>query len=282
MQMNNSVPLLKLADGQTMPQEGFGLYKITDQSTITSSIKYAYEAGYRLFDTAQLYKNEAEVGNSFQELKLPRNKIFVTTKVSEPNQGYKQTIASVKESLAKLKMDYVNLLLIHWPIERAFFETWAALEELKKAGLTKSIGVSNYQMIHLQYLATQAHEMPVVNQIERHPRLNQAPLIAFDKSHHIITQAWSPLGRGTILDNPVLTKIAQSHHKSTAQVVLRWHLQSGVAFIPKSVHEARIKQNINIYDFKLTDQEMAMINKLHNFTRVGKEPALVYEYNLKY
>ena len=280
--MNNKVKQLLLADGQSMPQEGFGLYKITDQSTITSAIKYAYDAGYRLFDTAQLYKNEAEVGNALQELGLPREDLFITTKVSEPNQGFKQTIASVKDSLQKLKLDYVNLLLIHWPIERAFFDTWAALEELKKEGLTRSIGVSNYQLIHLQYLATQAHEMPVINQIERHPRLNQQPLLQYDKEHDIVTQAWSPLGRGTILDNPILNKIAANHHKSAAQVVLRWHLQSGVAFIPKSVHEARIKQNINIYDFTLSDEEMTAINNLNNFTRVGKEPALVYEYNLKY
>lgn len=227
------VNLLKLADGQLMPQEGFGLYKITDQSTITSSIRNAYKAGYRLFDTAQLYKNEAEVGAALQELSLPRKELFITTKVAEPNQGFKRTILSIKDSLHKLKLDYVNLLLVHWPIERAFFDTWAALEELKKQGLTpRSIGVSNYQIIHLQYLATQAHEMPVVNQVERHPRLNQKPLIEYDHQHGIVTQAWSPLGRGAILTNPILEKIAKKHGKSPAQIVLRWHLQSGVAFIP--------------------------------------------------
>lgn len=280
--MQNQVKLLTLADGQKMPQEGFGMYKITDQATITSSMKAAYDAGYRLFDTAQLYENEAEVGQALDELKLPREELFITTKVKELNEGYQKTIDSVKDSLYKLRLDYVNLLLIHWPVERAFFETWTALEELKKMGLTRSIGVSNYQMIHLQYLATQAHEMPVVNQIERHPRFNQQPLLEFDRQHQIITQAWSPLGRGTILTNPVLEQIAKAHSKSTAQVVLRWHLQSGVAFIPKSVHEARIKQNLDIYDFQLTTDEMQRINDLHDFTRVGKEPALVYEYNQKW
>lgn len=274
--------LLTLADGQKMPQEGFGMYKITDQPTITSSMKAAYDAGYRLFDTAQLYENEAEVGIALQELSLPREELFITTKVREENEGYQKTIASVKESLHKLQLDYVNLLLIHWPVERAFFDTWAALEDLKKAGLTRSIGVSNYQMIHLQYLATQAHEMPVVNQIERHPRLNQRPLIKYDCEHQIVTQAWSPLGRGTILENPVLKEIATAHHKSPAQVVLRWQLQSSVAFIPKSTHAARIKENIDIYDFQLTPTEMQRINALHDFTRVGKEPALVYEYNKKW
>lgn len=274
--------LLTLADGQKMPQEGFGMYKITDQPTIISSMKAAYDAGYRLFDTAQLYENEAEVGIALQELSLPREELFITTKVREENEGYQKTIASVKESLHKLQLDYVNLLLIHWPVERAFFETWAALEDLKKAGLTRSIGVSNYQMIHLQYLATQAHEMPVVNQIERHPRLNQRPLIKYDHEHQIVTQAWSPLGRGTILNNPVLKEIGTIHHKSPAQVILRWQFQSGVAFIPKSTHEARIKENIDIYDFQLTPAEMDRIDNLHDFTRVGKEPALVYEYNKKW
>ena len=280
--MNSKTNLLTLADGQQMPQEGFGLYKVTGQQTISAAIDTAYQAGYRLFDTAQLYQNEAEVGQALADLRIPREELFVTTKVAEENQGYQRTIASVKDSLHKLQLDYVNLLMIHWPIERAFFDSWQALIDLKKAGLTKSIGVSNFQMIHLQYLATQASELPVVNQIERHPRLNQAPLVKFDREHGIVTQAWSPLGRGTILANPVLKQIGDHHHKSPAQVVLRWHLQSGVAFIPKSVHQARIEQNMDIYDFELTADEMAKIDALNDFHRTGKEPALVYEYNKKW
>lgn len=280
--MNSTTNLLTLADGQQMPQEGFGLYKVTGQVTISAAITNAYQAGYRLFDTAQLYQNEAEVGQALADMRVPRAELFVTTKVAEENQGYQQTIASVKDSLHKLQLDYVNLLMIHWPIERAFFDSWQALIDLKKAGLTRSIGVSNFQMIHLQYLATQASEMPVVNQIERHPRLNQAPLVKFDRDHQIVTQAWSPLGRGTILANPVLAEIGARHHKSPAQVVLRWHLQSGVAFIPKSVHQARIKQNMEIYDFELSADEMAKIDGLNDFHRTGKEPALVYEYNKKW
>ena len=280
--MNSKTNLLTLADGQQMPQEGFGLYKVTGQQTISAAIDTAYQAGYRLFDTAQLYQNEAEVGQALADLRVPREELFVTTKVAEENQGYQRTIASVKDSLHKLQLDYVNLLMIHWPIERAFFDSWQALIDLKKAGLTKSIGVSNFQMIHLQYLATQASELPVVNQIERHPRLNQAPLVKFDCEHGIVTQAWSPLGRGTILSNPVLKQIGDHHHKSPAQVVLRWHLQSGVAFIPKSVHQARIEQNMDIYDFELTADEMAKIDALNDFHRTGKEPALVYEYNKKW
>lgn len=274
--------LLTLADGNKMPQEGFGLYKVNGQKTMTESIQNAYQDGYRLFDTAQLYGNEAEVGTALQKLAIPRKDIFVTTKVSEDNQGYDRAIASVKESLKKLQMDYVDLLLVHWPIQRAFFDTWRAFEDLKKAGLAKSIGVSNFEMIHLQYLATQAHEMPVVDQIELHPLLSQKPLLKFNHDHHIVTQAWSPLGRGAVLNEAVLKEIGDRHHKSPAQAILRWHLQNGVSFIPKSVHEARIAQNADIYDFELTNNEMQQIDALNEYKRTGREPELVYEYNQQY
>lgn len=280
--MNIQDNYLTLADGQQMPQEGFGLYKVDGQDTMTAAIQHAFEDGYRLFDTAQLYGNEAEVGTALKQLALPRNEIFVTTKVAEENQGYDRAIASVKESLQKLQLDYVDLLLVHWPIERSFFETWRAFEDMKKEGLTKSIGVSNFEMIHLQYLATQAHEMPVVDQIELHPLLTQKPLLKFNQDHQIITQAWSPLGRGAVLDQDVLKQIADRHQKSPAQVILRWHLQNGVSFIQKSVHEARIAQNAAIYDFSLTPAEMAQIDALNNYQRTGREPELVYEYNRQY
>ncbi|MCC4380956.1 aldo/keto reductase [Limosilactobacillus reuteri] len=274
--------LLTLADGNKMPQEGFGLYKVDGQATMNQAVKKAYEDGYRLFDTAQLYGNEQEVGTAFKQLAIPRDNIFVTTKVAEENQGYDKAIESVKESLRKLQMDYVDLLLVHWPIERLFFDTWRAFEEMKKEGLTRSIGVSNYQMIHLQYLATQANEMPVVDQIELHPLLTQKPLLQFNHQHQIVTQAWSPLGRGAVLDEPVLKDIAAAHNKSTAQIILRWHLQNGVSFIPKSVHEERIAQNADIYDFELNAQEMAQIDALNAYHRTGREPELVYEYNKQY
>ena len=274
--------LLTLADGNEMPQEGFGLYKVDGQATMNQAVKKAYEDGYRLFDTAQLYGNEQEVGMAFKQLAIPRDNIFVTTKVAEENQGYDTAIESVKESLRKLQMDYVDLLLVHWPIERLFFDTWRAFEEMKKEGLTRSIGVSNYQMIHLQYLATQANEMPVVDQIELHPLLTQKPLLEFNRQHQIVTQAWSPLGRGAVLNEPVLKDIAAAHNKSTAQIILRWHFQNGVSFIPKSVHEERIAQNADIYDFELNAQEMAQIDALNAYHRTGREPELVYEYNKQY
>lgn len=273
---------LELADGNRIPQEGFGLYKVDGQETMNSAVQSAFNDGYRLFDTAQLYGNEAEVGTALKQLAIPRDQIFITTKVAEDNQGYDRSIASVKESLKKLQLDYVDLLLVHWPIEREFFETWRAFEDMKKAGLTRSIGVSNYEMIHLQYLATQAHEMPVVDQVELHPLLTQKPLLKFNHDHQIVTQAWSPLGRGAVLDQDVLKKIATAHGKSTAQIILRWHLQCGVSFIPKSVHEARIAQNADIYDFKLSDDEMTKIDRLNEYHRTGREPELVYEYNQQY
>lgn len=280
--MDIKTNLLTLADGNKMPQEGFGLYKVDDQETMTAAVRQAYQDGYRLFDTAQLYGNEGQVGAAFDQLGIPRQDYFLTTKVAEVNQGYDSTISSVKESLKKLRTDYVDLLLVHWPIQRAFFNTWRALEDLEKAGLTKSIGISNYQIIHLQYLATKAHEMPVVDQIELHPRLTQTPMLAFNQAHNIVTQAWSPLGRGAVLQIPEIQEIAKRHGKSTAQIILRWHLQRGVSFIPKSVHAARISQNADIYDFELSSDEMNQINALNTFTRTGREPELTYEENRQY
>ncbi|BAP86552.1 aldo/keto reductase [Paucilactobacillus hokkaidonensis JCM 18461] len=280
--MNVSDNLLTLADGNQMPQQGFGVYKITDHQEFVNSIKAAWQAGYRLFDTAQMYENEQFLGEALTKLQAPRSEIFITTKVSETNQGYENTIKSVKESLTKLQTDYVDLLLIHWPINTEFFETWRAFEDLKKAGLTRSIGVSNYGMVHLQYLATQAHELPVVNQIEVSPYMSQKPLLKFQQEHNIVTQAWSPLGRGKIFDDPTLVKIAQGKNRSVAQVVLRWHLQNGVAIIPKSVHAARINENAAIYDFTLTNEEMTIMDSVNKNHRISKEPELVYEFGEQY
>lgn len=280
--MQISTNLLSLSDGNQIPQEGFGLYKVDDQKTMDNVIQAAYQEGYRLFDTAQLYGNEAMVGQAFKDLQIPRENVFITTKVAEENQGYQQAIDSVKKSLRKLQTDYVDLLLVHWPIQRAFFDTWRAFEEMKKQGLAKSIGVSNFQVVHLQYLATQAKEMPVLNQIELHPRLTQKPMLEFDKKNDIVTQAWSPLGRGAVLNIPEIQAIADKYHKSSAQVILRWHLQNGISFIPKSTHAERIHQNADIYDFSLTSEEMAQIDKLNQYQRTGREPELTYEYNRQY
>lgn len=271
-----------LADGHQMPKQGFGVYKITDQATLDEAIQAAFDAGYRLFDTAQMYGNEAMLGNALAKLPAKREELFITTKISEANQGYDTTIASFKESLKQLQLDYVDLLLLHWPIHETFFDSWRALEDLKAAGLVKSIGTSNYGMIHLQYLATQAREMPVVNQLERHPWFNQAAMLKFDRQHDIVTQAWAPLGRGRMMDEPVLTELATKHQKSPAQIILRWQYQSGISFIPKSAHAERIVENAAIYDFELSPAEMTMIDELNRNTRISQEPELVYELNHQY
>ncbi len=273
---------LTLADGQKMPQQGFGVYKLTDSATFTQTIKDAYEGGYRLFDTAQMYGNEADLGTALKSLNVDRDDYFITTKVAEKNQGYQSAIDSVKVSLRKLQLDYVNLLLVHWPINGHFFETWQAFEDMKKEGLTKSIGVSNYGMVHLQYLATQAHEMPVVDQLECHPWLSEKPMIDFNNQHHIVTQAWAPLGRGRIFEEPIIKSLAEKYSKSPAQIILRWHLQNGLSFIPKSAHAARIKQNADIYDFQLTSDDMKQMNSINKNVRISQEPELVYEFNQQY
>ncbi|HJA23808.1 MAG TPA: aldo/keto reductase [Candidatus Limosilactobacillus intestinavium] len=273
---------LTLADGQKMPQQGFGVYKLTDSATFTQTIKDAYEGGYRLFDTAQMYGNEADLGTALKSLNVDRDDYFITTKVAEKNQGYQSAIDSVKVSLRKLQLDYVNLLLVHWPINGHFFETWQAFEDMKKEGLTKSIGVSNYGMVHLQYLATQAHEMPVVDQLECHPWLSEKPMIDFNNQHHIVTQAWAPLGRGRIFEVPIIKSLAEKYSKSPAQIILRWHLQNGLSFIPKSAHAARIKQNADIYDFQLTSDDMKQMNSINKNVRISQEPELVYEFNQQY
>lgn len=273
---------LTLADGNRMPQEGFGLYKITDEKEAVNAIKWAYETGYRLFDTAQMYENEEFVGEGLRQLSAPRESYFVTTKVSEANQGYDQTKQSVVSSLKKLGLDYVDLLLIHWPVHQHFFETWRAFEDLKAEGLVRSIGVSNYGMVHLEYLATKAREMPVLDQLEVHPWLMEKPMLKFNAEHNIITQAWSPLGRGKRLDDPVLLKLAAAHGKTPAQIILRWHLQNGIAIIPKSVHQDRIKANADIFDFELSPAEMQQIDGLNTNHRISKEPEMVYEFGYQY
>lgn len=273
---------LNFSDGHKIPQEGFGTYKVTDQDEMSNAIKTAYETGYRLFDTAQMYNNEEMIGKALKDLNVPRDKYFVTTKIAEANQGYQPAIDSLKDSLKRLDMDYVDLILVHWPVHNKFFDTWRAFEELKKEGLTKSIGVSNYTMAHLELLKTQADEMPVLDQIELTPQLQQAPMRQFGKDHGIVIQAWAPLARGQMMQNPVLMKIAENHNKTVAQVILRWQLQVGNSFIPKSVHSARIKQNADIYDFELTDDEMSQIATLDHYKRVSQEPELVYENDKQY
>ncbi|WP_235995432.1 aldo/keto reductase [Secundilactobacillus yichangensis] len=272
---------IKLADGNEMPLVGFGTYLINTQEMMDTAIKTAFNAGYRLFDTAQLYRNEDLLGQTLINLQIPRDQVFITSKVAEISQGYDNAIQSIDDSLERLKTNYLDLLLVHWPVQKHFFETWRALEKLKADGKVKSIGVSNYSMAHLELLKTQAKEMPVVNQIERHPYLNQRALIEFDKSQDIVTQAWSPLGRGITLDNPMLKKMAAHHDVSVAQLILKWHLQTGAAVIPKSKTPSRITENHQL-DFELSEDESGMIDLLNRNQRTGDDPEIVYETGKQY
>lgn len=271
-----------LADGNTLPILGFGTYLIKDQAAMDTTIQAAFDAGYRLFDTAMLYRNEDLLGTALKQLALPRTDLQLTSKVAEVVQGYDQTLKAVEGSLKRLQTDYLDLLLIHWPVRVHFFETWRALEKLKADGKVRSIGVSNYTVAHLELLATQAHEMPVVNQVEYHPYLNQQALLDYDTDHHILTEAWSPLGHHTVLANPMLQKIGAHHQKSPAQVTLRWELQHGLLPIPKSQHPARIAENAAVFDFELTADEMSMIDLLNQNQRTGNEPEIVYETGKQY
>lgn len=273
---------LKLADGNRMPVMGFGTYKIGDQETMNKSIDAAWNAGYRMFDTAMLYRNEDILGPTLHQLGLPREGFFLTSKVAEVVQGYDRTMKAVEGSLKRLQTDYLDLLLVHWPVREHFFDTWKAMEQLKADGKVKSIGVSNYTIAHLELLATQAKEMPVVNQVEYHPYLNQQALFDYDQEKKIVTEAWSPLGRRVVLDNPMLTKMAKHHNKSVAQIVLRWELQHELVTIPKSTHPDRIKENADIFDFALDVDEMTMIDILNKNERTGNEPEIVYETGKQY
>ncbi|KRM41901.1 aldo/keto reductase [Lentilactobacillus parafarraginis] len=271
----------KLNDGNQMPVLGFGTYKLDKPELMNQSVQTAYNAGYRLFDTAQYYRNEKMLGDAIRNLGVRREDVFITDKVTEMNQGHDLTINSTDFSLQQLGTDYIDLLLVHWPVAEHFFETWEAFEELKKQGKVRSIGVSNFTRSQLELLKTQANEMPVVNQIETHPYLTQAPLIKFDHDQSIVTQAWSPLGRGLLLDNPMINKMAAHHHKSAAQIILRWDIQRGVAVIPKSQDPKRIAQNADL-NFELSGDEMSMLDVMNRNQRTGNEPELVYELGKQY
>ncbi|KRM77535.1 aldo keto reductase [Secundilactobacillus collinoides DSM 20515 = JCM 1123] len=279
--MTAELDTIKLADGTKMPTVGLGTYLINTPELMDTSIKAAYEAGYRLFDTAQLYRNEDLLGDTLTKLGIARDQIFITSKVAEISQGYDNAIASIDDSLTRLKTPYLDLVLVHWPVHEHFFETWKALEQLKKDGKVRSIGVANFEMSHLELLKTQAEEMPVVNQVECHPYMSQKPLVQFDKENDIVTQAWSPLGHGAVLDDPMLKKMAAHHNVSVAQLVLRWHTMNGLAVVPKSANPERIKENYQL-DFDLTEDEVDMINIMNRNQRTGREPELVYELGKQY
>jgi methylglyoxal/glyoxal reductase len=265
-----------LNNGVKMPWFGIGVFKVEEGPELVNAVKKAIQYGYRSVDTAAIYGNEEGVGTGIQEgLKeagISREELFVTSKVWNEDLGYDSTIAAFETSLKKLGLDYLDLYLIHWPVEGKYKDAWRALETLYKDGRVKAIGVSNFQIDHLGELMKVAEIKPMVNQVEYHPRLTQIQLQAYCRDHGIQLEAWSPLMQGQLLDNELLQEIASKKQKSVAQVILRWDLQNGVVTIPKSTKDHRIVENANVFDFELTNEEMEVIHGLNQNLRVGPDP----------
>lgn len=261
-----------LTNGIEMPRFGLGVYKMTERDETLQAIDKALKVGYRAIDTASLYGNEVEVGEAIRYSGIKREDIFVTTKVWNTDQGYDATLRAFEVSLKNLNMDYLDLYLTHWAVPETFEETYRAIERLYDEKLIRATGVSNHHEHHLQKLLSKANIAPMVNQVELHPYLQQEALKAFCAEHGIAVTAWSPLGRGGVLDNPTILEIAQELGKSAAQVVLRWHLQKDTLIIPKSVTASRIEENAQIYDFELTQAQMDKMTTLNRNHRFGQDP----------
>lgn len=265
-----------LNNGVKMPWLGFGVYKAKEGSEVIEAVKAAIRAGYRSIDTAAMYGNEEGVGQAIREAMklygLTRDQIFVTTKVWNSDQGYETTLQAVDSSLRKLNLDYIDLMLIHWPVKDKYKETWRALEKSYSDGKVKAIGVSNFQIHHLEDLLESAKVKPVVNQVELHPQLSQRELLEYCNSKDIRLEAWSPLGRGKFVEHEELKAIGRKYGKTSAQVILRWDIQSGVVVIPKSVTESRIIENADIFDFELSKEDIQRINALNENLRYGADP----------
>jgi len=270
----STVPAVTLNNGISMPQLGFGVFKVPEDET-RGVVATALECGYRSIDTAALYGNEEGTGRALAESGIPRDELFVTTKLWNTDHGHDAALRAFDTSLGKLGLEFVDLYLIHWPLPARdlYAETWRALEKIYDEGRAKAIGVSNFNPAHLNRLTDETDVVPAVNQIELHPRLPQAELRAFDAGHGIATEAWSPLGRNNgVLDAPAVTGIARKYGRTPAQVVLRWHLQLGNVVIPKSVTPARIRENLDVFGFQLDEDDMAAIGSLETGARVGPDP----------
>ncbi|WP_029036542.1 aldo/keto reductase [Salinimicrobium xinjiangense] len=262
----------KLNNGVDMPVLGLGVYKAKEGREVVDSIQHALEAGYRHIDTASFYENERGVGEAIRTSGVPREEIFITTKVWNDDQGYEQTLAAFDNSLKELNMNYVDLYLIHWPVPGKYLETWKALEKLYKEGRVKAIGVSNFLQHHLIDVVENSDVVPAVVQNEFHPRLVQQPLLDFCKKNNIQYESWSPLMRGGVFKIDTLKDLAEKYKKSVAQLIIRWNLQKGVVTIPKSVHRERIFENADVFDFKISEEDMCKINALDREERTGAHP----------
>ncbi len=268
-----AVPSVTLNDDHTMPVIGLGVGELSDAET-EESVSAALEAGYRLLDTASAYGNEAAVGRAIASSGLPRDELFVTTKLATADQGYQSSQDALAASLERLGLDYVDLYLIHWPAgeQGKYVDSWGGLLSLKGNGLTRSIGVANFHEEHLADIVDLSFVAPVVNQIELHPLLNQAALRAVNESRGIVTEAYGPLGVGRLLDNPTIVSVAEAHGKSPAQALIRWSIQLGNIVIPRSSSPERVRSNLDVFDFELTDDEMATLNGLDDGTRFRPDP----------
>ncbi|MFC0273392.1 aldo/keto reductase [Metabacillus herbersteinensis] len=261
-----------LNNGVKMPWLGFGVFKVEDGQVVVDAVKSAIKNGYRSIDTAAFYDNEQGVGQGIKESGVPREELFITSKVWNADQGYESTLQAFETSLKKLGLDYLDLYLVHWPVKDKYKETWRALEKVYKEGKVRSIGVSNFNIHHLEDLLKDSEVKPVINQVEYHPHLTQVELREFCEKQEIQLEAWSPLKKGILLSEPAIVEIANKHQKTPSQVILRWDLQNKVVTIPKSIKEHRIIENANLFDFSLLEEEMEKINSLNKNDRTGADP----------
>jgi 2,5-diketo-D-gluconate reductase A len=269
-----TTPTVELHDGVEIPQLGFGVFQVPPEDT-QEVVEEALTSGYRHIDTAGAYRNEAGVGAALAATGIARDEVFVTTKLWNSEQGYDSTLAAFDKSLERLGLDRVDLYLIHWPMptEDRYLDTWRAFERIQDEGRARSIGVSNFRIEDLERLKSEAERLPTVNQIELHPQLQQCALRTWHAEHGIATEAWSPLAQGAVLEDETIITVAAHHEKTPAQTILRWHLQLGNVMIPKSVTPERIRENIEIFDFELSEDDMAAIARLDSVERIGPDPA---------
>ncbi len=268
-----SIPSLPMNDGRSIPQIGFGVWQVPDE-VVTEATLEAFRCGYRHVDTAALYYNERGVGEAIARSGIDRDDLFITTKVWNTDHGYDATMRAMDKSLGLLGLDHVDLYLIHWPSPATgdFIETWRAILALQEQGRTRSVGVSNFHVPHLRRIIDEFGVLPVLDQVELHPWLPQSEIRDFNAAHGILTEAWSPLASGGLIAEPILAAIGAKHGKTTAQVMIRWHLQLGNVVLPKSVTPARIEENIDVFDFELDAADLAVIAGLESGHRTGPNP----------